>query len=328
MPRVTSELPVDLEKGPAIVPIPLGDKRVLQFRKAPLFQGSLCQFYGGSYVVPEEVKEKSKPKAPVTRFDHLFADDEDEVSGEGTEVLIKLVKAQANNDLIEHEVGVLQELFPLGDKVEYLIYYRLVPKSYGGLKISGRSAHILGRVSSSYHTLAEVARAFPKGIDYRDVVWMIRRMLMGLGYAHGRHRIIHGAVLPNHVLLDLSNHAALILDWCFSTRGTRITAKHNGFDPYYAPEILERREVTPTADIFMMAKCAVTLLGGNVQTNELPDTVPPEFQKLLRECLDSSPRMRPDDAWKLHDEFEVLMKGLVGEPKFRRIEMPVTKDSP
>jgi serine/threonine protein kinase len=328
MPPVVSELPVDFDtEKPSSVSIPLGDGRVLELRKKLLFEGSVCLFYGGSHKGPEGKVEKAKPKVPTTRFDHLFLDDEDEGVGPGgVEVVVKLARDSADNDLVEHEVQILQELFPLGDQTEELIYYRFVPKSFGGLKINGRAAHILSRVGSSYYPVAQVLQAFPNGIDYQDVVWMIRRMLMGLGYAHSRG-VIHGAVLPNHAFLDLHNHAALFLDWCFSTRGTRITAKHNGFDDYYAPEILQRRDVVASTDIYMMAKCAVSLLGGKVQTNELPDTVPPDFQKLLRECLDPSPRMRPESAWDLHDEFGKLMGRLVGKPKFRVLEMPVTKET-
>ena len=57
--------------------------------------------------------------------------------------------------------------------------------------------------------------AYPDGVDPRDVAWMWRRLLVALGLAH-RAGVVHGAVLPEHVLISRPSTA-----WCWSTGATR-----------------------------------------------------------------------------------------------------------
>ena len=42
----------------------------------------------------------------------------------------------------------------------------------------------------------------------------------------------------------------------------------------------------------------------------------------VRSCLLEGPRMRPDDAWALLDEFDELLRDLYGPPKYHALVMP------
>ena len=53
---------------------------------------------------------------------------------------------------------------------------------------------------------------------------MWRRLLVGLGWAH-RAGVVHGAVLPEHVLIHPAEHGLVLVDWCYSVApGERIPA--------------------------------------------------------------------------------------------------------
>ena len=84
---------------------------------------------------------------------------------------------------------------------------------------------------------------------------------------------------------------------------------------------MERRAAGAFTDIFLAAKCVVYLGGGDPGSGRLPDTVPPEMQRFVRSCLLEGPRMRPDNAWELLDEFDELLHALYGPPKFFHLSM-------
>ena len=63
----------------------------------------------------------------------------------------------------------------------------------------------------------EVKNAFPDGLDGRHVAWIWRRVLNIIGFAHS-NGIIHGAVLPMHILIEPNTHKLLLVDWCCATR--------------------------------------------------------------------------------------------------------------
>ena len=58
--------------------------------------------------------------------------------------------------------------------------------------------------------------AYPGGIDARTAVWMWRRILEVLGWAH-RCGISHRAVLPEHILVHPRDHRVLLVGWSSAT---------------------------------------------------------------------------------------------------------------
>jgi hypothetical protein len=66
--------------------------------------------------------------------------------------------------------------------------------------------------SGFQHTLADVKRAHPDGVDGRTAVWMWRRILELLAWLHASD-VAHGAVLPEHVLVHPRDHGAVLVGW-------------------------------------------------------------------------------------------------------------------
>lgn len=249
--------------------------------------------------------------------------------GRSETVAFKLAHHPGDNDLLEHEAKILSSIWPNDAKSEG--GRRFIPQCTDtfllrGASRSQRRVNVLS-YASGHVSLAEIIAAYPRGLDFRDVVWMFKRLLYSLWFTHTEAGIVHGAVLPPHVLVHPIDHGAKLVDWCYAvpqwfkgeSRVRAISTPHRAF---YAPEILAKQPPVPATDIYMAAKCAVALLGGHVDTNVMPSTVPAPIQGFLRSCLLAAPSRRPDDAGALHEEFDELLLRLVGKPTYRPLAMP------
>lgn len=269
------------------------------------------------------------------------------------EVVFKYSQDVTNNDLLENEAKNLGRLYPATQKDEK--FYRYLPRLIDSFQLKTKSGE-MRRVNvfpnfEDHVSLAEILAAYPSGLDYRDMVWMFKRLLDGIGFAHTKG-FIHGAVLPPHVLVHGVGHGAKVVGWSYSVKVTEPTPKTppkkpkaksvwdvldedaeddgpkyvkaicTDYKDFYPPEILKKQAPTPATDIYMAAKCALALLGGNLTSNAIPARVPRQIQGLLSVCLLEAPSKRPNDAWTIHEELDEMLLQLVGPPKYRLFSMP------
>ena len=245
---------------------------------------------------------------------------------EGTsdrEAIFKVAQAADDNDLLENEAKRLKALYPADQADEK--FYRYLPKLLDTFMLKGaastRRVNVL-TLAEGYRSLAEVRKVYPKGLDFRDVVWMFKRSLAAIGFAH-KKGLVHGAVIPSHILVHPVGHGAKLVDWCYAVApGEKVRALVSAYKPFYAPEILAKQPASPQTDIYMLCKCAVALLGGNVETNQMPAAVPRPIQAFLQSGLIKAPARRANDAWDLHKEFDELLLRLVAKPTYRELVMP------
>ncbi len=248
----------------------------------------------------------------------------------GHDRLLKLPREPANNDLMEREARALRMLADRGDP-RYLPYVpRLVDSFQHCDPASGARRRVnVVAAAPGLHSLIEVRQAYPDGLDARDVAWMWRRLLVALGFAH-RAGLVHGAVLPGHVLIEPAGHGVVLVDWCYSacysasysacrsaitstgsdqgTGGESIPAMVADCADWYPPEVRERRAAGPGTDIAMASRCMTWLMA---------DRAPRVLRRFAAGCALSSPRQRPDDAWRLLAELDEHLAGLYGPRKFR-----------
>lgn len=236
--------------------------------------------------------------------------------------ILKIVSREGDGDLLENEANVLRRLFPAGRAEEKFLRYlpRLVDSfvlrdADEGTRRSLDERRVVVLPHFDEHvSLTAVRTAHPRGLDFRDVVWMLKRLLVALGFIH-RRGLVHGAIVPPHVLVHPVDHGARLIDWCYAVfSGQRVRALSVAHRDLYAPEVTAKEPATAGTDIYMAARCALLMMGDT--------SVPTALRRFLETCLAASPRRRPDDAWKLHDELEELLERLVGRPKYRRLAMP------
>lgn len=232
------------------------------------------------------------------------------------DVLVKIPRDPGASDLMEREAVALRQLADRGHE-RFLPYVPvLVESCWHRDEATGvrRRVNALGRLDG-FHSLAQVQAAYPDGVDPRDVAWMWRRLLVVLGFAH-RAGVLHGGVLPEHVLIHPAEHGLVLVDWCCA-----VTEEHPGRVPamvhrhtdLYPPEVPARHPAAPGTDVFMATRCVALLMG---------DRAPKPLRLFVRGCLPSNQRRRPQDAWRLLAELDELLERLYGRRRFRPFTLP------
>lgn len=254
-----------------------------------------------------------------------------DATGGEVRALLKIPRSVADNDLMEREAAALARIGRDGD-AEYRAYVPQLVETFRHRDAgtgAERRANVLERVRG-FRSLTEVEDAYPDGLDARDVAWMWRRLLVALGYAH-RAGVLHGAVVPDHVLIHPQQHGLVLVDWCYATvlapdDGTSGTA-HGGFRPaaghvpamldrfaaVYPPEVPGKQPPDTATDIHMATQCMVRLLAADA---------PKPLFRFARGCTLPAQARRPHDAWKLLGELDELLGRLYGPRKFRPFTMP------
>jgi hypothetical protein len=137
---------------------------------------------------------------------------------------------------------------------------------------------------------------------------MWRRLLTALGWAH-EAGVVHGAVLPEHVLIHPAEHGVVLVDWCYAVApGQPLTAVVAAHRDRYPPEALARRPVSPATDIYLATVTVQRLVGRRM---------PAPMRRFVAGCLYDAPRMRPQHAWQLLAELDDLLGHLYGPRRFR-----------
>ncbi len=159
----------------------------------------------------------------------------------------------------------------------------------------GREALAVRHASGFVHTLEDVSRAYPRGVDPRHAVWIWRRTLELLGFVHASGWS-HGALEPAHVLVHARDHGVAFAGW---SAASQLSA---------APQSRRR-------DLALSARCAASVLAG---------AAPPQpLAILMRPFLDGGARALPtEDAWELAERVAEAAGQAFGPPKYVELSMP------
>ena len=246
------------------------------------------------------------------------------------DVLVKIARRPGSNDLLSREAIALRRIARDGDPAYRDYVPRLVDSFIQRDADTGirRAANVIER-ATGFVPLTGVAAAYPGGVDPLDAAWMWRRLLVALGYAH-KAGVVHGAVVPDHVLIHPAAHGLVLVDWCYSvttggdTGGTGTGGDTGGdsgtvpaivarYSTDYPPEVAARRPATPATDIHLATRTIANLMGPRI-------TEP--LRRFVRGCTLTSPAARPGDAWKLLTELDELLERLYGPRRFRPFALP------
>lgn len=241
-------------------------------------------------------------------------------------VVLKMLRASRDRDLLEREHAVLGEL----EKSEAQgapHFTRLLPQrvalGIARLGLRGdegeRQVSALRWRSGFVHTADDVMATYPGGVPRASTVWIWKRLLELLGFVH-RSGFVHGAVLPAHVLVHAKDHGVVLCGWSRAGRaGTPLVARSEGADAFYPDDLRAGANARPGHDIAMSARVISRLLGGTELAP--PQSVP----EPLREIVAQHARLAPGaetDAWALMARLQEAANAVFGPPKFVRFEMP------
>ncbi|MFF5257301.1 molecular chaperone DnaJ [Actinomadura viridis] len=240
----------------------------------------------------------------------------------GAGAVLKMPRDPADGDLMEREATALRRLAEDGDP-RFRAYAPRLIESFRHRDADTGATRRVNAIEplEGFVSLAEVQRAHPGGLDPRDAAWMWRRLLVALGFAH-RAGVVHGAVLPEHVLVHPEDHGLVLIDWCYSVPGRlappagHVPAMVDRYAGWYPPEVPGREPAGAETDIFMATRCMAHLMGGRA---------PKPMRMFARGCLAAARRHRPADAWRLLEEFDELLERLYGPRRFRPFTMPADR---
>jgi hypothetical protein len=248
------------------------------------------------------------------------------VNGREAEGVIKIARDARTNQPLRNEARVLDLLHAADRELRFSPFLPAVEESFAYCQDApseARQANVLrahGSIRSvdELYTLEEVRRCYPGGIDARDMAWIWRRLLSILGFAHANH-LVHGAVLPPHVLIEPREHKLLLVDWSNAVRrGETLQTIAGGYRPWYQTGVARAgRPATALLDLSLAARCMIDLVGGDAINIAFPRNFPPALVAYFNRCFTGAP-----EAWHLLDDFDRLIEVLWGKRAFRVLELP------
>lgn len=241
---------------------------------------------------------------------------------------IKMAKRSEDNDLIAAEITALKQIHQSPDEPIYGVFVSQMIDSF--LVPNGsRCRAIAIPFFEGFYSLAQVCEAFPNGVLALDAIWMWRKILVALGFAHDQG-VIHGAVLPQNIMIHPGFHGLILADWCYSS-----IQKDGNYQPikaivssnrsWYPQEVIDKLPPSEATDIILAARTMTYVMGGEPVYGVLPDSVPRPIRAFFKGCLTKSQTARPQNAWLLLQEFDELLEEM-GTPyyprRFREFRMP------
>ena len=255
------------------------------------------------------------------------------------EGVVKVARDAKANELLANEVATLAKLRAADPAGRYTPFLPAVEATFGlapedppvpGRAVVSRAATIfrmhpeIRSPADELYSLDEVRLSHPAGLDPRHVAWIWRRVLTVLGFAH-QNGVIHGAVLPPHVLVEPREHKLVLVDWTCAvpadgSRPLRVIAGDR-FARWYKREPSARPPPWPAVDVALAARSMVELMGGDPVEMTAPPTVDPALVRHYGRCVGTGPGARPD-PWRLLDDFDKLIAAMWGKRHFVPLPLP------
>lgn len=138
-------------------------------------------------------------------------------------------------------------------------------------------------------------------VDDEHVCWILQRVLDALSYLH-YHRVVHGDIKPQNVILDIPTHNATLVDFGLAAVAPDAKTRAKGGTRFYLPpEFALGLPPIPASDLYALGMTAVALAGGDVRTGTLPADMHPELQEIVGAMVRRDPLARPQTADEVVD---------------------------
>lgn len=207
--------------------------------------------------------------------------------------IFKLSKHPDMNEFIENEWEVLAKLN--GSELKHRIPEKIEKVA---VVTTCKRIGILFRKVEGLTLEDLIHNHYPNGLDGRHVAWIMRRLMEALFFISSKG-IKHGAITPQHIIINPETHGATLIGWGQSYNDTPNIVPETYKDWY--PENkkwLDYKLLGKTME-FMMQRDTDSRLKG--------------FAKAL--SIENA-------AWNhLYDDFAILLERLYGPPKFIELEL-------
>jgi hypothetical protein len=240
--------------------------------------------------------------------------------GRWKETVVKRPRLPALDlDLMTQEARALKKLEHLN-----ATYKQCVPSLIGFDPSTGT---IVTEAFLGFFSAKDIHSLDPQ-LDLRTLIWMWKRLLGLLGWVH-HLELIHGAILPPHVLFfpdnnmrggrDQRKHSVRLVDWCYSVEinAGKLSAWVPEYTSFYPPEVKAKKYLGPWTDIYMAAKLIVYMSGRSI--SDFPNQIRDVLYKSLSDDYQSRYKKAGDAFESLKSAAEIEF----GLPKFHRFILPL-----
>lgn len=242
-------------------------------------------------------------------------------------VILKLLRDGEDSGRFDNEWEALQALqrseAPGADTFTTLIPQPVIHGDITAGMHSGKRASVFRWESGFHHTFEDVFQAYPKGIPPRASIWVWRRILEVLSFIHASG-MVHGAVMPPHLLIQENEHGVRLVGYSFAGRsGEKLRPVPQGYESFYPKPVKSHSNLTAQLDIMMSARCIAAILGGDPATAEVPAAVPAQLASIVQRIALTDPAGKAsEDAWTIREELGEIANEVFGAPQFIPIVMP------
>jgi hypothetical protein len=237
----------------------------------------------------------------------------------GEPVVVKILRCSSDDDLFRREHTFLRRLHESPARGTHHFAQRIPePIAIGPARLRDAERWVLVyRWKSGFlHTLEEVMRVHPQGVDAKVAVWALKRLLEVLHWSH-LSGVLHGAVLPPHVLIHPRDHGVMLIGWSTAvswsrSRAPTVPAISRAWNEWYPAGA----EASPSADIAMAAQCVLRAAGAS--RSFTGSTLP----RGLAELIVGAARREYDDAWDVGQRVSDRSLEVLGPPAYCPLAMP------
>jgi hypothetical protein len=211
------------------------------------------------------------------------------------------------NDLLKNEYKNIMKYCKAAGTTHYLDLINTPCESF---QVNGKTINVF-MYESGYFNLEDLYKKMER-LDGVHIAWIFNRLLAGLGLIH-RIDIIHGAILPSHILIHPITHCIKIIGWGQNVNNGEVLRNGSSIWKHFYPlEVVNKKPVGPGTDIYMSSMCMAWL------NTRLPEPM----MKFLKSLQMPGLKMRPDDAWSLQNEWNEILKKVYGEPIYHELIVP------
>lgn len=171
-----------------------------------------------------------------------------------------------------------------------------------------------------YVSLTEIREVYKDGLAPEEAAWIWRRVL-GQTLLANMLGTVHGAIVPDHVLVHPVTHEPLHIGWAHAVKhGAKLNTIIDRWRDWYPPEVMSKEVSSHQTDLYMAGKTMLYLLGGDVARNRFPSHVPEPVVRIVKRCLEAEVSRRPSDGRAVLDEFLKIIEKLWGR-KYRPLRL-------